>query len=262
MRLCVIRGSLLGRYGSEAQEHIQDKATGNQDGLELDMEGSVLEPKVQEMILGARQISNDKPDEPQNVEEYEGDEKENEGKEVGLFTQFEMLLKAQRKKEVLNSVLVDDLETLLEKHAQTKPFEYHAQAIPAETKSKPIKFKDAVNRKFSFPFHLCATWAGMEELIKQAFLHVDVIGPHVEAGHYDLVGPNGEIILPQVWETMIEPDWSITMLMWPMPKPEKQELEGKVGSKKEDKEKFLGWIAGKATKMLKKKGPRTERSYP
>ena len=32
----------------------------------------------------------------------------------------------------------------------------------------------------------------MEELIKQAFVHVDVIGPHVQAGHYDLIGPNGE----------------------------------------------------------------------
>lgn len=59
----------------------------------------------------------------------------------------------------------------------------------------------------------------MEELIKQAFLHVEAIGPQVQEGHYDLVGPNGEIILPQVWETMIEPDWSITMHMWPMPEP-------------------------------------------
>jgi hypothetical protein len=59
----------------------------------------------------------------------------------------------------------------------------------------------------------------MEELIKQAFVHVDVIGPHVAEGHYDLIGPNGEIILPQVWETMIEPDWSVTMHMWPMPEP-------------------------------------------
>jgi hypothetical protein len=59
----------------------------------------------------------------------------------------------------------------------------------------------------------------MEELIKQAFLHVDVIGPHVHEGHYDLIGPNGEIILPQVWETMIEPDWAVTMHMWPMPEP-------------------------------------------
>lgn len=59
----------------------------------------------------------------------------------------------------------------------------------------------------------------MEDLIKQAFLHVEVIGPHVAEGHYDLVGPNGEIILPQVWETMVEPDWVITMHMWPIPEP-------------------------------------------
>ncbi|KAH8882862.1 hypothetical protein GQ53DRAFT_440850 [Thozetella sp. PMI_491] len=58
----------------------------------------------------------------------------------------------------------------------------------------------------------------MEELIKQAFLHVDVIGPHVQEGHYDLIGPNGEIILPSVWEKVIEPDWAITMHMWPMDK--------------------------------------------
>jgi hypothetical protein len=38
----------------------------------------------------------------------------------------------------------------------------------------------------------------MEELINQAFLHVDVVGPHVIHGHYDVIGPNGEIILPQV----------------------------------------------------------------
>lgn len=59
----------------------------------------------------------------------------------------------------------------------------------------------------------------MEGLIKQAFLHVDVIGPHVHEGHYDLVGPDGEIILPQVWESMIQPDMTITMHMWPMPEP-------------------------------------------
>ena len=59
----------------------------------------------------------------------------------------------------------------------------------------------------------------MEELIKQAFLHVEIIGPHVHQGHYDLVGPDGEIILPQIWETMIQPDWTITMHMWPMPEP-------------------------------------------
>ncbi|GAB1313552.1 hypothetical protein MFIFM68171_03762 [Madurella fahalii] len=97
----------------------------------------------------------------------------------------------------------------------------------------PVKFKDAVGRKFSFPFHLVRTWAGMEELIKQAFLHVDVLGPHVMEGHYDLIGPNGEVILPSVWENVIEPDWSITMHMWPMeqkgPMPGQQHAVGPRG---------------------------------
>jgi hypothetical protein len=61
----------------------------------------------------------------------------------------------------------------------------------------------------------------MEDLIRQAFLHVDVIGQHVAEGHYDLVGPNGDIILPQVWETVVEPDWTITMHMWPIPEKPK-----------------------------------------
>jgi hypothetical protein len=63
----------------------------------------------------------------------------------------------------------------------------------------------------------------MEELIKQAFLHIEVIGPHVAEGHYDLIGPNGDIILPQVWETVLEPDWTITMHMWPIPEKPKEE---------------------------------------
>ena len=61
----------------------------------------------------------------------------------------------------------------------------------------------------------------MEELIRQAFLHIEVIGPHVAEGHYDLIGPYGDIILPQVWETVIEPDWAITMHMWPIPEKPK-----------------------------------------
>lgn len=59
----------------------------------------------------------------------------------------------------------------------------------------------------------------MEELIKQAFVHVDGIGRQVQQGHYDLIGPDGEIILPAVWDRVVEPDWSITMQMWPMERP-------------------------------------------
>lgn len=57
----------------------------------------------------------------------------------------------------------------------------------------------------------------MKDLIDQAFLHVDIIGPHVIEGQYDLVGPSGDILLPAVWETVVEPDWDITMHMWPIP---------------------------------------------
>ncbi|RMZ14151.1 hypothetical protein D0860_02222 [Hortaea werneckii] len=92
----------------------------------------------------------------------------------------------------------------------------------------PIRFKDAVGRKFSFPWHLCKTWKGMEGLIRQAFLHIDLIGEHVHQGHYDLTGPDGEIILPQVWDTMIQPDWEITMHMWPMPEPPKSPPKDKL----------------------------------
>lgn len=50
-----------------------------------------------------------------------------------------------------------------------------------------------------------------------------MVGPHVQEGHYDLIGPSGDIILPQVWESVVEPDMAITMHMWPMPDPPKPE---------------------------------------
>jgi hypothetical protein len=58
---------------------------------------------------------------------------------------------------------------------------------------------------------------GMESLIKLAFLHIEVLGPHVIEGRYDLAGPDGKIILPQVRGVIIEPDSSITMHISPLP---------------------------------------------
>jgi hypothetical protein len=108
-------------------------------------------------------------------------------------------------------------------------------------------FNDIRNYRMVFNVNL----KGMEDLIKQAFLHVDIIGPHVAEGHYDLIGPNNEIILPAVWETVIEPDWTITMHMWPMPepKPEEEPSEGIIdvppvppGPAQEDSKKKPGKI--------------------
>lgn len=59
----------------------------------------------------------------------------------------------------------------------------------------------------------------MEEIVKQAFLHVDIVGPHVQEGHYDLIGSDGRIILPILWEKAIKPGEIIEMRMWPMDKP-------------------------------------------
>ncbi|KAF5602442.1 ABC transporter transmembrane domain protein [Fusarium subglutinans] len=79
-----------------------------------------------------------------------------------------------------------------------------------------IHFKDAVGRKFNFPWEKSRKWSDLEDLIKQAFDQVDVLGPHVIEGHYDLIGPDGKIILPSIWEDIVEPDMDIIMTMWPV----------------------------------------------
>jgi hypothetical protein len=43
----------------------------------------------------------------------------------------------------------------------------------------------------------------MEQLIRKAFVHVEHIGPHVIEGHFDMFGPNNEIILPEAWEKTV-----------------------------------------------------------
>lgn len=83
-----------------------------------------------------------------------------------------------------------------------------------EAQHPPIRFEDAVGRKFNFPWPLVRTWEGMEELIRQASNHVGVMRPHVDDGHYDLVGSDGEIILPQLWESIVRPDTAVKMHMW------------------------------------------------
>jgi hypothetical protein len=43
---------------------------------------------------------------------------------------------------------------------------------------------------------------------------------HIQNGYYELVGPDDIIILPTVWEELVEPGWTVTMRMLPMPEPE------------------------------------------
>ncbi|OCK77813.1 hypothetical protein K432DRAFT_445075 [Lepidopterella palustris CBS 459.81] len=99
--------------------------------------------------------------------------------------------------------------------------------IVSKTRRKelPIIFKDAVGRTYSFPFYLCKTWKGMEALIIQTIsAHTETIGQLVRDGHYDLVGPDGNILLPEIWEAIIEPGWTIRMHMWPISESESSRL--------------------------------------
>lgn len=42
--------------------------------------------------------------------------------------------------------------------AEEKAIADKKKSVEEARKVKPIRFKDAIGRKFSFPFHLCQTW--------------------------------------------------------------------------------------------------------
>ncbi|TIA29191.1 hypothetical protein D6C79_10014 [Aureobasidium pullulans] len=68
----------------------------------------------------------------------------------------------------------------------------------SDANKAPVKFRDAVDRGYTLPWHLAKIWKGMEALIKQAVGRIEHIGLHVADGYHHLIGPNNEIILPQV----------------------------------------------------------------
>lgn len=119
------------------------------------------------------------------------------------------------------------LEEATKKHADA---EKAKKALEEEAKKNkpspdddkpPILFKDAMGRKFNFPWKVCKTWKGTEALIRQAFFHVNVDGLNVRVleNQYDILGPDGDIILPGIWDSIIQPGWEISMHMWPEPQP-------------------------------------------
>ncbi len=57
---------------------------------------------------------------------------------------------------------------------------------------------------------------GMQTLVRQSFLHVEILGPYVADGLYDLLDSEGTIILPQVWDSVIEPGQTVGMQLWPI----------------------------------------------
>ncbi|PYI18686.1 hypothetical protein BO99DRAFT_443732 [Aspergillus violaceofuscus CBS 115571] len=125
--------------------------------------------------------------------------------EEGESTHRQTLAAEDTSRETTRAIATHSQETAKEETADI-----------SSPKKPSIRFKDAVGRVRSFPFDQCRTWKGMESLIRLALLH-DVLGSRVTEGHYDLVGPDQKIILPQDWDTVIEPGWDITMRVWPVP---------------------------------------------
>ncbi|KAL1304665.1 hypothetical protein AAFC00_003624 [Neodothiora populina] len=96
-----------------------------------------------------------------------------------------------------------------------------AKIAPAPDDAQPnVTFFDALGRKFEVPWRFAKTWKGMKTLIEQMFAHVDGIGQNVMDGRYDILGPEGNILLPAVWELVIEAGWTIRMELWPEPEPD------------------------------------------
>jgi chemotaxis protein histidine kinase CheA len=132
--------------------------------------------------------------------------------------------KAEHEKKMAEAKAAADAAEAARKAAEE---ELKKNAPGPDADKPPLKFTDAMDRSFTLPWHLVKTWKGMETLIRQAFVNIERIGPHVANGHYHLLGPNGEIILPQVWDIVVQPGWDIKMQMWPLPP---DPLEAKVNS--------------------------------
>jgi chemotaxis protein histidine kinase CheA len=124
------------------------------------------------------------------------------------------IAKAEHEKKMAEAKAAADVAEAAKKVAEE---ELKKNAPGPDADKPPLKFTDAVERSFTLPWHLVKTWKGMETLIRQAFVNIERIGPHVANGHYHLLGPNGEIILPQVWDIVVQPGWDIKMQMWPLP---------------------------------------------
>ncbi|KAK3386452.1 hypothetical protein B0H63DRAFT_467816 [Podospora didyma] len=83
-----------------------------------------------------------------------------------------------------------------------------------DTGVAPVMFTNTQGRRYPIPFAACKTWADMSKLIRESFAHSSEETRGVIDGSYDLIGPNGEIILKTLWESLVKPGWEVSMKMW------------------------------------------------
>ena len=54
----------------------------------------------------------------------------------------------------------------------------------------------------------------MENLIKRSFSRVESVDSRIFRGRYDILSPSGEIILPEIWDSVIRPGWVVELSFW------------------------------------------------
>ena len=54
----------------------------------------------------------------------------------------------------------------------------------------------------------------MENLIKRSFSHVESMDSEIFRGRYDILSPSGEIILPEIWDSVVMPGWVVELRFW------------------------------------------------
>ncbi|OBT78313.1 hypothetical protein VF21_03040 [Pseudogymnoascus sp. 05NY08] len=90
-----------------------------------------------------------------------------------------------------------------------------------------VKFTDARGRRYDLPLSDCQTWEGMADALRDIYKHEKywrirrsspVEQRKTSGSHYGLNpfillgGPEYSIILPRHWESIVHPDYSVTML--------------------------------------------------
>jgi Ubiquitin-like domain len=62
----------------------------------------------------------------------------------------------------------------------------------------------------------------MQHIIEQSFLNIEGLGSRISKGEYDLVNSDGAVIIPHLWENLVEPDMLVTLQIWSLPSPQKR----------------------------------------
>ncbi|KAF6837845.1 hypothetical protein CMUS01_04880 [Colletotrichum musicola] len=97
-----------------------------------------------------------------------------------------------------------------------------AQALEAESEGEGqdssetslLHLKDAVGRKFSFPFRLVESWEGMSQMIGEAFLNTGFLNDAVQQGLYTLYileGKRPGAVRPEDWSDTISSGEKVEM---------------------------------------------------